>query len=244
MTTTFVAYRRVSTTKQGESGLGLEAQDAAISRHIEGADGKLLASYVEVESGRDCERVELAKALAHARRSRATLVIAKIDRLARNAAFLLAILDSGVDVVAADNPSVNRLTLQLLAVLAEDEAKRISERTKQALAALKARGVLLGSARPDHWQGREEQRRAGLEKATAKAAALKGVMTTKAYEDLMPVLHEMRQQGMTLEDMAKELNKSGHTTRQGKPWNRKQIWRVMRTWKKTASSAQTAQAST
>src|SRR4051812_37688118 len=110
----FISYRRVSTTKQGDSGLGLEAQTAAIERHVALAGGKLLADYVETESGRNCARVELAKALAHAKRTKATLIIGKLDRLSRNAAFLMNLLDAEVDIVAADNPRVDRLTLQIL----------------------------------------------------------------------------------------------------------------------------------
>ncbi|MCX6130796.1 MAG: recombinase family protein [Proteobacteria bacterium] len=132
-----VAYFRVSTRKQGESGLGLEGQEAAIATYAQGGKVKILASYTEVESGKLAERRELSKALAHARRSKATLVVAKLDRLARNVAVLSALMDSGVEFIACDNPYANRLTIHILAAVAEDEARRISERTKTALAAYK-----------------------------------------------------------------------------------------------------------
>lgn len=224
----FVSYRRVSTQKQGDSGLGLEAQAKAVQAHVKNAGGRLLADYVEVESGKNCERVELAKALAHARRSKATLIIGKLDRLSRNAAFLLTLMDSGVEIIAADNPTVNRLTLQILAVLAEDEARRISQRTKDALAALKARGVPLGSARPGHWDGREDRRMEGIRKACTIAALLNKKQKVDAYKDLSPTVHELRDSGMSLGKIAGKLNESGHTTRRGKKWGASQVLRVLR----------------
>jgi DNA invertase Pin-like site-specific DNA recombinase len=158
----FIAYCRVSTKQQGESGLGLEGQREAVRRYAAQTGGAILREYVEVESGKRADRPQLLKALAHARRSRATLVVAKLDRLARNVAFLSAVMDSGADFVAVDNPNANRLTLHILAAVAEAEAKAISDRTKAALAAAKVRGTLLGSARPEHWAGREGLRLEGL----------------------------------------------------------------------------------
>ena len=106
-----VAYFRVSTRRQGESGLGLEGQETAVQKYVTDRDGRILARYTEVESGKNSDRHELQKALAHARRSRATLVVAKLDRLARNVAFLSTLMDGGVDFVACDNPYANRLTI-------------------------------------------------------------------------------------------------------------------------------------
>ena len=150
----FVAYYRVSTERQGRSGLGLEGQRAAVAAYAKQVGATMLAEYTEVESGKRADRPELAKALPHAKRSKATLLVAKLDRLARNVAFLSAVMDSGVDFIACDNPHANRLTIHILAAVAEDEARRISDRTKAALGAAKARGTKLGSARPGHWHGR------------------------------------------------------------------------------------------
>ena len=144
---TFVAYYRVSTDRQGRSGLGLEAQQAAVRQYVSG-HGQLTAEYTEVETGKRADRPNLTKALAHARRQGATLVIAKLDCLARNMAFTATLMESGADLVACDIPNANRLTIHILAAVAEDEARRISERTKAALEAYKVRGGLLGANHP------------------------------------------------------------------------------------------------
>ena len=141
----FVAYLRVSTDKQGRSGLGLEAQRAAVAAHVDGTRGQIVSEFVEVESGRRKDRPQLAAALDACRALRAILVIAKLDRLARNVAFVSNLMESGVEFVAADMPTVNRLTIHILAAVAEEEARMISARTKAALAAAKARGVRLGN---------------------------------------------------------------------------------------------------
>ena len=158
-----VSYIRVSTKAQGNSGLGLEAQRSAVGAFADSRGANIQAEYREVETGKKKDRPELTKALAHCRRSKATLVVAKLDRLARNVAFTSALMESDVDFVACDNPHANRLTIHILAAVAEAEAVAISERTKAALAAAKARGVKLGSARPGHWNGREDRRLAGTQ---------------------------------------------------------------------------------
>src|SRR5215207_6050100 len=139
----FTAYLRVSTARQGQSGLGLEAQRQSVAEHVNG-HGVLLAEYVEIESGRRSDRPQLSAALAHARATGATLIVAKLDRLARNVAFIAALMDAGVEFVACDMPMANRLTVHVLAAVAEHEAAMISARTKAALTAAKARGVKLG----------------------------------------------------------------------------------------------------
>ena len=144
-----VAYFRVSTKQQGESGLGLEGQEFAVEQFAQKSGNRILAKYTEVESGRVSDRPELKKAKAHAKRSKATLVVAKLDRLSRNVAFLSALMESDIEFVACDNPHANRLTIHILAAVAEDEARRISERTKAALQAAKARGVLIRKRCPD-----------------------------------------------------------------------------------------------
>jgi DNA invertase Pin-like site-specific DNA recombinase len=165
-----IAYYRVSTAKQGKSGLGLEGQQAAVSSFVAHRGCEVLATYQEIESGKISDRPELAKAVAHAKRSKAVLVVAKLDRLARNVAFLSKLMESGVEFVAIDMEHANCLTIHILSAVAEGDAKAISDRTKTALAAAKARRTLLGSARPGHWNGREDARAEGLRKATQSAA--------------------------------------------------------------------------
>jgi DNA invertase Pin-like site-specific DNA recombinase len=169
----------------------------------------------------------LARALAHAKRSNGTLAVAKLDRLARDVEFLARVMNSEADFVACDNPAANRLTLHILAAVAEAEARAISQRTKAALAAAKARGVKLGSARPGHWKGREQARLAGLTKARTVSAAVQAEQAEQAYADLRPAMTEWRAAGMTLVGIAERLNADGHTTRRGKPWNPVQVARVL-----------------
>jgi len=140
----YVPYYRVSTQRQGASGLGLEAQKFAVENFLNAHRGELLAEFTEVESGKRKTRPQLEAALAMCKREKAILVIAKRDRLARNLHFISGLMESGVDFVAVDNPTANRLTVQILAAVAEDEARRISERTKAALARAKERGTELG----------------------------------------------------------------------------------------------------
>lgn len=218
-----VAYYRVSTKGQGASGLGLEGQAAAVSAYATSSGCEVIASYTETESGKRSDRPELAKALAHARRSRATLVIAKLDRLARNVAFLSGLMESGVDFIACDNPNANKLTVHILAAVAEDEAERISERTRAALAAYKARGGELGASLPQCRNLTEEARRKGA-KAAGEAVA---VAADAAYSDLAQKLAEWRASGLSLQQIADRLTSEGHTTRSGKPWNRMQVSRVL-----------------
>lgn len=140
-----ICYLRVSTARQGQSGLGLEAQRAALQAYAGAAGMAFVAEYVEVESGKRDDRPQLAAALAACRLHRAQLVIAKLDRLSRNLKFIATLLDSGADVVCCDMPSANRFTLHIMAAMAEHERELISQRTKAALAAAKARGTKLGN---------------------------------------------------------------------------------------------------
>jgi DNA invertase Pin-like site-specific DNA recombinase len=221
----FVAYSRVSTDRQGKSGLGLEGQRAAVLQHVGGA-GELIAEYTEIETGkRDSldNRPELRRALAHARRSQATLVVAKLDRLTRSVAVTSLLHQSNVDFVCCDNPYANRLTIQILAAVAEDEARRISERTKAALAAYKARGGVLGATRPESRNLSIDARKRG-----ALASAIRrGKIMLDAYEDITPQMHAFRSSGRSLRAIAQALNDDGHTTRRGRPWNAAQVSRVL-----------------
>ncbi len=222
-----VSYIRVSTKAQGNSGLGLEGQRSAVEAFAKERHATILAEYREVETGKRRDRPELAKALAHCRRSKATLVVAKLDRLARNVAFTSALMESGVDFVCCDNPHANRLTIHILAAVAEAEAVAISERTRAALAAAKARGVKLGSARPGHWAGREDRRLAGTKLAASAAAQAHRRRAREAYADLLPIIGTMRKKGQTLQQIADWLNTMGHTTRRDKQWSPTQVGRVL-----------------
>ena len=207
-----VAYERVSTARQGASGLGLEAQRKAIDDFAASRGADVLARFTEIESGRRADRPELAKALHHAKVTGATLVIAKLDRLSRNAAFLLALRDSGVRFVAVDMPEANDLTVGIMALVAEAEREAISRRTKEALAVAKARGVKLGNP-----NGAESLRRAGK-----GGVALREVVTANATAfaaDLVPVLADIRNAGhLSLRALAAELTLRGIRTRRGGAW--------------------------
>lgn len=170
----FVSYLRVSTDKQGKSGLGLEAQRQAVANYLNGGHWELTAEFVEVESGGKADRPELEAAIELCKAYDATLVVAKLDRLARDAHFLLGLQKAGVRFVAADNPGATDLTVGILALVAQQEREAISKRTREALAAAKARGVQLGGfkGRAGTPEDCAKARAARSSKADAKAAAL------------------------------------------------------------------------
>ena len=207
---------------------GLEGQQSAVQDYVRRVGSEMVTSYTEVESGKRNDRVELAKAIAHATRSKATLVVAKLDRLARNVAFPSALMEAGIEFVACDQPHANKLTIHILAAVAEHEAEAISQRTKSALAAAKARGVKLGSARDGHWEGREDRRRAGAAAGAEAAAEVNRRSADEAYVDLIDDLQVMRNEGLSLRTIAGRLNEQGHTTRRGKPWNPMQVRNVLK----------------
>ena len=209
----FVAYFRVSTDKQGRSGLGLEAQEAAVMGWLNGGKWTLFEKFTEQESGKRHEnRPQLNAALALCKKRKATLVIAKLDRLARNVHFVSGLLESGVNFVCADMPEADRAFLQMAAVFAEWEATKISERTKAALKAKKARGALLGFANPA---------RQGM---TAKEAArVRGRKISQEADQFaantLPVIASIRKAGITsLHGIAKALNDRGIPTARGTSW--------------------------
>lgn len=202
----FVSYFRVSTVRQGVSGLGLEAQQKAVADYLNGGNWNVLASFTEVESGRKNDRAELAKALAHCRLTGATLVIAKLDRLARDAYFLLGLQQAGVEFVAADMPFANRLTVGIMALVAEEEAKAISARTKAALAASKARGTKLGG-----WRG------GPVVDGTLGAAAV--VEQADAFaSSVRPTIQAMKDEGLSLRAIVARLTEQGIKTARGGAW--------------------------
>ncbi len=211
----FVAYYLVSTARQGRSGLGLEAQREAVRVFLNGGNWTLLAEHTEIESGKVDSRPELAKALTACRLTGATLVIAKLDRLSRDAAFLLNLEKAGVEFTAADMPNANRLTVRLMAVIAQEEREMIAKRTKDALAAAKARGVKLGGfragARVDHRQGTE-----ALQKRAEAFAAGVG-----------PMIVEMRQAGSSLRQIAADLTARGIRTSRDGAWSADAVRQVL-----------------
>ena len=209
----FIAYERVSTARQGASGLGLEAQRNAIDGFAASRGAEVLARFTEVESGKTPTRPQLAAAIQLARLTGATLVIAKLDRLSRNAAFLLTLRDSGVHFLAVDMPEANDLTVGIMALVAQAEREAISRRTKEALAVAKARGVKLGNP-----NGAEALRRAGKGAVALRRAVVANADQFAAM--LAPVLGDIRAQGHeTLRAIATELNRLGMMTRRGGQWH-------------------------
>lgn len=207
----FIAYYRVSTDRQGRSGLGLDAQRKAVADYLNGGSWQLVSEYTEVESGKRNDRPELAKALEACRKQKATLVIAKLDRLARNVHFISGLLESKVDFIAVDMPEADRAFLQMAAVFAEWEARKISERTKAALAASRARGKRLGWSMP---QRREEQRR-----ATERGSAVRRAKADGFAANVLPIIRQIEGAGVrTLAGIAQALNARGIKTARGGGW--------------------------
>ena len=205
----FVSYLRVSTKRQGESGLGLEAQRAAVAAWLNGGSWQLVEEHVEVESGkRDDNRPALAKAFEACKAYNAKLVIAKLDRLSRDAHFLLGLQKAGVEFIAVDMPHANRLTVGIMALVAEQEREAISQRTKAALAAAKARGVKLGNPKGTEVQGAQMGRARGSAANAANAQAF--------AERLRPVLSEL--DGLSANAAAGELGRRGYATPRGGKW--------------------------
>jgi DNA invertase Pin-like site-specific DNA recombinase len=206
----FVAYHRVSTDRQGKSGLGLDAQRKAILDYLNGGAWELVAEFVEVESGKHSDRKQLVAALEACRKHKAKLVIAKLDRLSRNLAFIATLMESGVEFVAVDNPHANKLTVHILAAVAQHEREMISERTRAALQAAKARGKVLGNPR-------------------LREASVRGVDALKAGADrfaanVLPVIREIQAAGVTSANaIAGRLNERGVKTARGGKWTHVQV---------------------
>ncbi|MGB6686837.1 MAG: recombinase family protein [Terracidiphilus sp.] len=218
----FVSYLRVSTQRQGKSGLGLEAQREAVVGYLNGGRWSLVAEIVEVESGKRSDRPELEKALRLCRLHKAILLVAKLDRLARNVAFISSLMEAGVKFQAVDMPEVNDMVVHILASVAQGEAKAISDRTRAALAAAKARGTVLGGLRWDITSVGEQGRAAALQARQASAA--------KRRADLLPVIAEKQRQGVsTLRAIADALNADKIQAPRGGEWSPVQVMRVLKT---------------
>ncbi|GAB3637820.1 recombinase family protein [Hymenobacter arcticus] len=212
----YTPYYRVSTQKQGTSGLGLDAQRAAVQAFV--ADSaQLLTEYVEIESGKKNQRPQLLAAIAEARQVGATLLIAKLDRLSRNAGFIFALRDSGVDFVCCDMPDANTLTVGLFAVIAQHERETISKRTKDALAAKKARGAQLGSP----------QNFTTTVIAQGQAAMQRNAREHQANRQAAQLAELLRAKGQTLWQIAAKLNEAGYRTRRGKEFQATTVQRLL-----------------
>ncbi len=219
----FVSYLRVSTARQGISGLGLEAQREAVTRYLNGGSWTLVQEVVEVESGKRNDRPAIAEALRLCRLHRATLIIAKLDRLARNVHFISSLMESGVEFVAVDFPQANRLTVHILAAVAEHEATMISARTKAALGAAKARGVQLGGLR-----GGAERMVKISRKGNAVSTSVRQEAARKRSGDLLPVIADLQVSGViSARKVAEGLNRRGITAARGGAWTAVQVRRVL-----------------
>jgi DNA invertase Pin-like site-specific DNA recombinase len=212
----FVAYYRVSTEKQGRSGLGLEAQRGAVEAFLNGGSWKLVAEFTEIESGKRADRPKLAEAVKAAKKHKATLVIAKLDRLSRNVAFIANLmLEAGVDFVAVDMPHANKLTIHILSAVAEHEREMISQRTRAALAAAKSRGVRLGN-------------RSNIEVAQDRSRAARMAQADQFASNILPVVLQIRAAGVqTLNGIAEALNARGLRTPRGGEWQAVQVKRII-----------------
>ncbi|MBY4639768.1 recombinase family protein [Gluconacetobacter entanii] len=211
----FIAYFRVSTARQGASGLGIEAQKAAVASFAASVGGKVLGEHVEIESGKNNDRPVLANALRECRLTGAVLLIAKLDRLSRDAHFLLGLEKAGVDFVAADMPNANRFTVGIMALVAQQEREAISARTKAALAAAKARGKKLGG-----WRGGPVQDPAGARAASKRKA-------DSFAAEVLPIVRDFAQGGMSLRQIAARLTDRGIRTRRGGNWTASAVSRIL-----------------
>ncbi|GAB9166935.1 recombinase family protein [Bradyrhizobium diazoefficiens] len=214
----WISYLRVSTDRQGKSGLGIEAQRNGVAEYLNGGNWSLVKEFVEVESGKRIDRPKLDEAIKACRIYDAKLVIAKLDRLSRDAHFLLGLEKAGIDFVAADMPNANRLTVGIMAMVAEEERRMISKRTKDALAAAKRRGTKLGGDRGVVPSKKARELAAETLQARANARA----------SDLAPVIRELQAAGKTtLRAIAEGLNEAGILTQRKSKWSAVQVQRIL-----------------
>lgn len=206
----YISYLRVSTDKQGVSGLGLEAQKQSIKIYTDNNDGTIISEFIEIESGKKSNnRPELLEAIKECKKHKAVLIIAKLDRLARNVHFISGLLESGIEFIACDNPHANKMMIQLLSVFAEFEREQISQRTKQALAQAKARGVELG-------------------KHGEVLAIINRRKAEEFAKEIQPVIDSIKADGATsLYAISNELNNRGIKSYTGKNWHPQSVKNVL-----------------
>lgn len=211
----FVAYFRVSTDRQGKSGLGLEAQRKSVLDYLDGGRWTLIAEFTAIESGKRNDRPELERALAACKKQKAKLVIAKLDRLSRNLAFIATLMDSGVEFIAVDNPHANKLTVHILAAVAQHEREIISARTSAALQAAKARGKRLGNPK--------------LAQARRHAEVAKKDIADRYSANILPVIRKIQGSGVkSLRGVARALAARGIPTARGGAWTPVQVSAILR----------------
>jgi DNA invertase Pin-like site-specific DNA recombinase len=226
----WVAYYRVSTQKQGASGLGLEAQQAAVAKHVAVAGGRIVAEFRETESGKHDDRPELLKAMAAARLHQATLIIAKLDRLSRDAHFLLGLQKARVPFLCADMPDANDMTVGILAIIAQHERKTIAERTRAALKIAKERGKKLGT----HREGSVRLDKSKAAMGNVASAAKRKEKAQQRAADLAAIIAELREEGRaSLSQIAAGLNRREYPAPRGGEWRPMQVSRVLK-WLETA----------
>jgi DNA invertase Pin-like site-specific DNA recombinase len=218
-----VAYLRVSTQRQGASGLGLDAQREAVAAYCKQHGCEVSREFQEIESGKNNDRKVLAEAMRFAKRTRSTLVIGKLDRLARNVHFISGLMESDVDFAACDLPQANRLLLHIMAAVAEAEAKAISDRTTAALKVSKSNGTKLGATNP------KSRNMTTIDMAAGRKLGVAAIKqkANAFHADVLPDLIELREDGLTLAEIADTMNDRNQFQRNGKPWSAVQVSRVL-----------------
>ena len=220
-----VAYYRVSTKKQLTSfGVQRETIEQFAAAHC----AVVIAEYREVESGRKRNRPQLLKAIEHAKYTGAKLVVAKLDRLARDVSFMSSLMEAGVDFAICDFPEATPLLIHLLAAIAEYEARLIRERTREALRQKRRDGVLLGSHRPEHWRDREHRRLEGATKGNQRSAAVRSAKASERLQFFRSKILELRQTGKTYDEIAEELNAQSFTTPRGRRFTKSTIAKIIK----------------
>lgn len=233
--TKIIAYYRLSEAKKGKSksqtiqdAYGLEDQRREVARLAKQYGAPIIAEFTEIVTGtkKKLRREELAKAISMARLHNATIVIGKQDRLARNLHFITGLIEANIHFICADRPNQSKLETQFRAMIDEEEAGRISERTRRAMAVAKEKGVKLGSSRPGHWEGREHLR--GFKQATIASSAARTQRAKDSYRFLIGPIREWLNEKLSYSEIADRLNDLGHVTTAGKPFHKVAVHRIIK----------------